>query len=71
MTPQTLPELEQVYRSARRKMVERKAKEGKTQTQAAHELGVKLTCLNNLIRREGIDWPVKRQGLPKQIKGEK
>jgi len=62
MTPKTLPELTRTYRQARRAMVERHARAGLTQTEAARELGVSLTALNNLIRREGIDWPVKRQG---------
>ena len=59
----TLPELAQTYRNARRAIVERKAQERKTQTEAARELGVSLTCLNNIIKRERIDWPVKKQGV--------
>lgn len=62
MTPQTLPDLERTYRTARRAMIERCASAGMTQTDAARELGVSLTCLNNIVRREKIDWPVKRQG---------
>ena len=58
----TLPKLRETYFAARRALVERKAAERITQTRAARELGVNLTCLNNIIRREGIHWPVIRQG---------
>lgn len=33
-----------------------------TQTEAARELGLSLTGLNNLIKRMGIAWPVKYKG---------
>lgn len=62
MTPKTLPELTRTYRQARRAMIERHAQAGLTQREAARQLGVSPTALNNIIRREGIDWPVKRQG---------
>lgn len=37
-----------------------------TQTVAAAALGLSVQGLNNLIHRNDIRWPVKRQGLPKQ-----
>ena len=58
----TLPELKATYYAARRAMIERHARERKTQTQAAKELGVSLTRLNNIIHREGIYWPTIKQG---------
>ncbi len=58
----TLPELTETYREARRAMIERRAATGMTQTEAAKDLGVTLTCLNNLIHRYSIHWPVIRQG---------
>lgn len=61
----TLPELERFYRVTRREIVRAYAKAGWTQTEAAKELGVTLTALNNIIRREEIAWPVKRQGRRK------
>lgn len=61
----TLPELKRVYVAARRAMIERKNREGKTQTVAAQELGVTLNCLNAAIHREGIQWRVIRPGQRK------
>jgi len=61
----TLPELRRDYEARRRALVMAKRERGLTQTQAARELGVSLQALNNLLRREGIDWPHKRQGLPR------
>jgi len=58
----TLPELKRVYTLARRAMVKRCAGEGKTQTEAAKELGVTRTVLHRIITAEKINWPVKRQG---------
>lgn len=58
----TLPELKARYYAERRAIIERHAKQRKTQTAAARELGVTLTCLNNIIHRENITWPVIRQG---------
>ena len=52
------------YLEDRRALVKKKAAERITQTRAAKELGVTLTCLNNIIRRENIYWPVIRQGQP-------
>lgn len=62
---QTLPELERTYRQTRRDLIEAKNAQRMTQTQAARELGVSLTCLNNIIRREGITWRVIKQGCRK------
>ena len=61
-TATTLPELRREYNTARRELIEAHAKIGATQTAAAERLGVKLNALNNIIHREGIFWPVKRQG---------
>ena len=58
----TLPELKATYYAARRAIIERHASQRKTQTQAARDLGVTLTALNNIIHREGIYWPVIKQG---------
>ena len=58
----TLPELKAHYQAERRAMIERKAKQGKTQTAAARELGVTLQALNNEIMRNNIAWIVTRQG---------
>jgi transcriptional regulator with GAF, ATPase, and Fis domain len=35
-----------------------------TQTEASKILGVKLTALNNFVRRNEIYWPVIQQGRP-------
>ena len=43
-------------------MIEAKAAQGMTQTQAARELGVTLQSLNNEIMRNNIAWIVTRQG---------
>jgi len=55
-------------------MIEAKANERITQTEAARHLGVTLTALNNIIRREGIYWPVIRRGFKsrtdEEIRGE-
>lgn len=59
----TLPRLEKAYRQTRRALIEAKNAQGLTQTQAARELGVSLTCLNNIIRREKIVWRVIKQGV--------
>jgi len=59
----TLPELKATYYAERRALIERKAKQRKTQTVAARELGVTLTRLNNIIHRESINWPIIRQGV--------
>ena len=36
-----------------------------TQTAAAKHLGVSMNTLNNIIVRNGLFWPVKRQGRSK------
>ena len=58
----TLPALKARYYAARRAMIEAKAAQGMTQTQAARELGVTLQALNNEIMRNNIAWIVTRQG---------
>ena len=58
----TLPGLRRDYITARRSLIEAHAKTGATQTAAAERLGVTRYALRNIIRREGIFWPVKRQG---------
>lgn len=59
----TLPELKKSYYETRRKMIVRCAKKRMTQAEAALALGVTRTCLNNIIKREKIAWPVIRQGV--------
>lgn len=61
-TAATLPGLRTEYKTARRELIEAHAKTGATQTAAAERLGVTRNALNNIIQREGIFWPVKRQG---------
>lgn len=68
MNIETLPELRATYFSARRAMIERHRDMGKTQTQAAKDLGVSLSNLNNYIHRDGIPWAHKAQGRTKQRK---
>jgi len=51
------------HREERLALVQHMAqRERLTQTQAARRLGVSLTCLNNIVCREGVFWPVKAQG---------
>ena len=58
----TIPELKAQFYAKRRAMIQIKAAEGKTQTEAARELGVSLQFLNKIVHSEGIHWPVIRQG---------
>jgi transcriptional regulator with GAF, ATPase, and Fis domain len=58
----TLPELKRTYYAARRAMLERCNESRMTQTQAAKALGVSLTCLNNMVKRHGIEWARIEQG---------
>ncbi len=50
------------HRRERRAMVVTLAESRLTQTEAAKLLGIKLTRLNNYIHRNGIFWPVVKQG---------
>ena len=50
------------HQRERRELVEGLAARRITQSEAARNLGTSLGCLNNFIRRNGISWPVKRQG---------
>ena len=58
----TIPELKAQFYADRLAMIEAKAAERKTQTEAARELGVSLQFLNRIVHSEGIHWPVIRQG---------
>ena len=50
------------HKRERRQLVENLASERMTQTQACRVLKTNLSCLNNFIKRNGIFWPVIRQG---------
>lgn len=53
------------HKRERIEMVQSLARSGYTQTQAAKILDTSVTGLNNFIQREGIHWPVKKQGRAK------
>jgi len=59
---ETLPQMRARHEAELRALILSQANARKTQTQASRTLGVSLTCLNNLIQRMGIYWPVKAQG---------
>jgi transcriptional regulator with GAF, ATPase, and Fis domain len=63
MTHETWDQMTARHERERRDMVERLAAERITQTQAARRLGISLSGLNNFIQRNGIFWPVIRQGF--------
>lgn len=60
--PETIPQMRQRHAREIRQYVEGLASLSITQTEAARTAGVSLTCLNNIIQRNGIHWPVKMQG---------
>lgn len=60
---ETIPQMKARHACELRQAVERLAAERITQTQAARSQGMTLTALNNIIRRAGIFWPVKAQGV--------
>lgn len=63
---ETIPQMRARHAKEIREAVEAQAAKRLTQTQASKCLGVSLTCLNNLILRMGIFWPVKAQGKATQ-----
>lgn len=50
------------HKRERLEMVQSFAQSYYTQTQASKILDVKLTCLNNYVKRNRIFWPVIQQG---------
>jgi transcriptional regulator with GAF, ATPase, and Fis domain len=60
---ETIPQMRQRHAAEIRQAVERLASERITQAEAARRNGMNLTAINNLVRRLGIFWPVKRQGV--------
>ena len=58
----TLPELRKAYLAERKAMLVRYRDAGYTQTEAAKKLGVSVQALNNLRKRDGVEWPFVRQG---------
>lgn len=59
---ETWDQMTRRHKRERRAMVEALAARRLTQTEAARKINTTLTCLNNYVRRNRIDWPVVRQG---------
>lgn len=59
---ETIPEMRARHRRELEALIETMAARRITQTEAAKILGVSLTCLNNIICRNDIFWPVIRHG---------
>ncbi len=56
------------HKAEKRALVEAWAKRRVTQTFAAKKLGMQLNHLNNYLLRNGIHWPVKKQGYGRKGK---
>jgi len=56
-------EIKKRHRAEKRKAVTDLSDEGLTKTEAANRLGCSPRCLCNFIRREGIGWAARRQGM--------
>ena len=65
MTRETWDQITRRHKFEKIAIVEALAAERITQTEAAKRLGMTLTGLNNFIHREGILWPVIKQGQRK------
>jgi transcriptional regulator with GAF, ATPase, and Fis domain len=59
---ETWDEMKARHTRERVELVQLLAQSRYTQTQASKILGVKLTALNNFVRRNEIYWPVIQQG---------
>ena len=59
---ETWDEIKARHMRERIELVQSLAQSRYTQTQASKILGVKLTALNNFVRRNEIYWPVIQQG---------
>jgi len=62
MKLETIPEMRARHKREAIDQIETMAARRITQTEAAKILDVSLTCLNNIIQRNRIFWPVIRQG---------
>ncbi|WP_386681884.1 hypothetical protein [Loktanella sp. R86503] len=65
---ETIPAMKARHRSELIAAITAQRDAGLTQTQAAHNLGVSITTINNAIHRNNVRWPVKRQGHPKHTR---
>lgn len=65
MTRETWDQITRRHKREKIEIVKALAAERLTQTEAAARLNMTLTGLNNFIHREGIFWPVKKQGQHK------
>jgi hypothetical protein len=61
---ETWDEMKARHMRERVELVESLAQSRYTQTEASKILNVKLTALNNFVRRNEIYWPVIQQGRP-------
>ena len=59
---ETIPQMRARHRREIADAVAKQAELRITQTKAAKQLGLSLQGLNNIIMRNGLPWPVKRQG---------
>lgn len=62
---ETIPQMRARHRHEIEEAIINQAVKGRTQTEAARILGMTTTGLNNIVRRQGIYWPVIRQGRRK------
>ena len=60
---ETIPQMRRRHRDEIRAAIEAQGALRITQAQAARNLNMSVQGLNNIIQRNGIDWPVKRQGV--------
>lgn len=65
MKPETWDQITRRHKREKIAIVQGLADERITQTEAAARLNMTLTGLNNFIHREGIFWPVIKQGQRK------
>lgn len=65
MTRETWDQITRRHKREKIAIVQALADERITQTEAADRLNMTLTGLNNFIHREGIFWPVIKQGQRK------
>lgn len=63
---ETLPQMAERHKLEKLRAVEAMNAARMTQTEAAKALDVKLTCLNNFVRRNRIQWRVIEQGRKRQ-----
>jgi DNA-directed RNA polymerase specialized sigma24 family protein len=59
---ETIPAIVARHKAERIAVIIAQRDAGLTQTQAAQNLAVSVTTLNNAIHRNNIPWPLKRRG---------